>query len=149
MTEIRIGDAEREAAVAALGEHYAAGRLTKEEYDERAEQAWVARASSALAPLFVDLPAPSWNRPTMASTTSTGPSYTRRQPALTDRPRRGFRPPFLPVLLVVLGLAMLVNVPWPFLLLFGWLLWRGLAFRAFGARRWSQQSGQGWPRGRC
>ena len=35
--ELRIGDAEREAAVTALGEHYAAGRLTKEEYDERAD----------------------------------------------------------------------------------------------------------------
>ena len=33
--ELRIGDAEREAAVTALGEHYAAGRLTKDEYDER------------------------------------------------------------------------------------------------------------------
>ena len=35
--ELRIGDDDREAAVTALGEHYAAGRLTKEEYDERAD----------------------------------------------------------------------------------------------------------------
>jgi uncharacterized membrane protein len=56
--EIRIGDAEREAAVAALGEHYAAGRLTKEEYDERAAVAWTAKTNSALWPLFADLPRP-------------------------------------------------------------------------------------------
>ena len=35
--ELRIGDAEREATISALGEHYAAGRLTKEEYDERSD----------------------------------------------------------------------------------------------------------------
>ena len=54
--ELRIGDSEREAAVAALGDHYAAGRLTKEEYDERAARAWEARTRSALWPLFSDLP---------------------------------------------------------------------------------------------
>ena len=31
---LRIGDAEREAAAQALGEHYAVGRLTRDEYDE-------------------------------------------------------------------------------------------------------------------
>jgi hypothetical protein len=41
-SEMRIGDAEREAAVTALGEHFAAGRLTKEEYDERSGRAWTA-----------------------------------------------------------------------------------------------------------
>ena len=56
--ELRIGDTEREAAVAALGEHFAAGRLTKEEFDERTAAAWTARTSGAMAPLFDDLPAP-------------------------------------------------------------------------------------------
>ena len=56
MTELRIGDADREAAVRALGEHYAAGRLTKEEFDERADPAWAAKTGSALQPLFADLP---------------------------------------------------------------------------------------------
>jgi hypothetical protein len=61
--ELRIGDSEREAAVAALGDHYAAGRLTKEEYDERAARAWEARTRSALWPLFSDLPRPQSERP--------------------------------------------------------------------------------------
>jgi hypothetical protein len=144
--EVRIGDAEREAAVSALGEHYAAGRLTKEEYDERAEQAWAARTGSGLTPLFLDLPAPHWSAP---SQRAVAPQPSRwaapRSPA--DRPvqrRGGF--PFLPVFLLVLGLTMLFNVPWPLLLLFGWLLWRGVLFRAFGSRRWSPPgaSHTGW-----
>ena len=55
-TEIRIGDAEREQAVSALGEHYLAGRITQEEYDERAAAAWTAKTVSQLQPLFWDLP---------------------------------------------------------------------------------------------
>ena len=53
---MRIGDAEREAAVTALGEHYAAGRLTLEEYDERTSRAYAARTLADLWPLFRDLP---------------------------------------------------------------------------------------------
>lgn len=53
----RIGDVEREAALTALGEHYAAGRLAKEEYDERSDLALRARTHADLTPLFDDLPA--------------------------------------------------------------------------------------------
>lgn len=56
MAQLRIGDSERDAAVAALGEHYAAGRLTKQEFDERADRAAAARFNADLAPLFADLP---------------------------------------------------------------------------------------------
>jgi hypothetical protein len=54
--ESRIGDVEREAALTALGEHYAAGRLTKDEYDERSDLALRARTHADLTPLFGDLP---------------------------------------------------------------------------------------------
>jgi hypothetical protein len=54
--ELRIGDAERDAAVTALGEHYAAGRLTRQEYDERSDLALRARTDSDVRHLFVDLP---------------------------------------------------------------------------------------------
>ena len=53
---IRIGNAEREAAVRALGEHYAQGRLDHQEYEERTTAAYVARTSDDLVPLFEDLP---------------------------------------------------------------------------------------------
>jgi hypothetical protein len=53
---MRIGNAEREAAVRALGEHYAQGRLDQQEYEERTSAAYAARTSDDLAPLFEDLP---------------------------------------------------------------------------------------------
>lgn len=53
---VRIGDAERDEALDELGEHYAAGRLTREELDERTETAMGARFDSDLEPLFRDLP---------------------------------------------------------------------------------------------
>jgi hypothetical protein len=55
---VRIGDAERDEALTTLGEHFAAGRLNREEFDERAEQAMAARFDSDLAVLFKDLPKP-------------------------------------------------------------------------------------------
>jgi TM2 domain-containing membrane protein YozV len=53
---VRIGNSEREAAVRALGEHFAEGRLDPEEYEERAAAAYAARTADDLAPLFKDLP---------------------------------------------------------------------------------------------
>ena len=53
---IRIGDTERDRAIAALGDHFAAGRLTAEEFDQRTDQALQARFNADLEPLFVDLP---------------------------------------------------------------------------------------------
>jgi hypothetical protein len=55
---VRIGYAEREAAVAALGEHLAAGRLDPDEYSSRVEAATAARSRAELVPLFADLPRP-------------------------------------------------------------------------------------------
>lgn len=55
---LRIGTAEREAAVAALGEHLAAGRLDAGEYENRMTLATAARSRADLRPLFADLPDP-------------------------------------------------------------------------------------------
>ena len=54
--ETRIGDAEREQASAALGDHYAAGRLDHVEYSERLDAIWTARTRGDLDVLFHDLP---------------------------------------------------------------------------------------------
>lgn len=54
--EVRIGTAEREEAVALLGEHFSAGRLTLDEFDERVTLANLARTRGDLVPLFTDLP---------------------------------------------------------------------------------------------
>ncbi|WP_163508766.1 DUF1707 SHOCT-like domain-containing protein [Fodinicola acaciae] len=56
--ELRIGDAEREAAIAALGEHLSAGRLTLDEYGTRSAEATSATTRGDLLALFKDLPAP-------------------------------------------------------------------------------------------
>src|SRR6266511_2215675 len=55
---VRIGDAERDQAVAMLSEHFVAGRLTQDEFEERSEHATRARYADDLAPLFDDLPDP-------------------------------------------------------------------------------------------
>ena len=56
--ELRIGDRERELAMAALDEHRRAGRLDADEYHDRSATAATARVRSALDTLFEDLPAP-------------------------------------------------------------------------------------------
>ncbi|SEP74637.1 DUF1707 SHOCT-like domain-containing protein [Microlunatus flavus] len=55
---VRIGDAERDEALDRLGDHFAAGRLTREEFDERSETAMGARFDRDLEALFRDLPKP-------------------------------------------------------------------------------------------
>ena len=53
---IRVSDTERDQAVAELTEHYQAGRLTLEEFDDRSSQALQAKTGSDLGALFTDLP---------------------------------------------------------------------------------------------
>ncbi|MBC6448450.1 DUF1707 SHOCT-like domain-containing protein [Actinokineospora xionganensis] len=55
---MRIGDAEREDGLRALGEHMAAGRLTVDEYGDRSAKVATARTRGELLSLFTDLPDP-------------------------------------------------------------------------------------------
>lgn len=54
--DFRISDAERADAAAALGEHYAQGRIDLDEHAERLDRIWAARTRRELAPVFADLP---------------------------------------------------------------------------------------------
>jgi TM2 domain-containing membrane protein YozV len=56
--QLRIGTAEREQALAALGEHLAAGRLDPAAYNQRMSHAAVAQNVGELRAIFADLPAP-------------------------------------------------------------------------------------------
>jgi hypothetical protein len=56
--DVRIGDAEREEAHTALGEHMSAGRLDIDEYGDRSAKVAAARTRNELVALFTDLPAP-------------------------------------------------------------------------------------------
>jgi hypothetical protein len=54
--DMRVSDAERDLAVAELSEHFQAGRLTQDEFDERSGRALQARTGADLNGLFTDLP---------------------------------------------------------------------------------------------
>ncbi|MFC4113490.1 DUF1707 SHOCT-like domain-containing protein [Nonomuraea zeae] len=54
--DLRIGDAEREQTMAALREHFAQGRLTHEELDERLDRTLAAKTARDLAAVTADLP---------------------------------------------------------------------------------------------
>jgi len=53
---VRVGDADREAIAAQLREHYADGRLTLEELNERLDQAFAAKTKADLNTVMRDLP---------------------------------------------------------------------------------------------
>lgn len=53
---LRVSDADRDAVVAQLGEHAAAGRLTLAEHSDRIEQAMEAKTRGELDVLLTDLP---------------------------------------------------------------------------------------------
>jgi hypothetical protein len=57
-SDIRIGDAEREEALKALGEHMSAGRLELDEYGDRSALVTTAKTRRDLLALFADLPRP-------------------------------------------------------------------------------------------
>src|SRR6202012_4220262 len=54
--EMRVSDAEREAAAAELQEHFASGRLNQDELNERLAAAFAAKTRGDLNALFTDLP---------------------------------------------------------------------------------------------
>jgi Domain of unknown function (DUF1707) len=53
---VRVGDADRDATAAELREHYASGRLTLEELNERLDQAFAAKTRADLNAVMRDLP---------------------------------------------------------------------------------------------
>jgi hypothetical protein len=115
--EMKASDSDRDAVVSDLSEHFQAGRLTAEEFDERTGRALAARTWGELRGLLADLPA-----------TRPGPPA----PAMRTSSARPWRPSVrlaLPPIVVLAGIgitvAALVNVPhvrWGFI----WLLLSGL-----------------------
>ena len=79
---VRVGDADREAVAAQLREHYADGRLTLEELNERLDQAFAAKTRADLNTVLRDLPYMS--RP-FTSTPAGGPATPRGPPRLRHR----------------------------------------------------------------
>ena len=140
MDQLRIGDADREHALGLLGEHYALGRLTKDEFDERSARAYAARTRSELWPLFTDLPRPETERPV-------GPALGDRTSGRErfGRPGRPFGFPLVPVLLVALVVSILVGHPVVLLVLLGFLVLKVLRFRGHTGHHHGYHHAGGWP----
>ncbi|WP_405167055.1 DUF1707 domain-containing protein [Nocardia sp. NBC_01499] len=58
LPEVRIGTAEREEAMQRLSDHFAAGRLSVAEFDERSAVIAAAVTRGDVTPVFADLPNP-------------------------------------------------------------------------------------------
>ena len=120
-TPMRIGDAERDRAIAALGDHFAEGRLNSEEFEQRVDQAIKARFNEDLEPLFVDLPR------TVEPRTESGSNH-RSDTHFAWSPVVWFAP-----LIVICALvaAVILSAPW----LVWMFLWVFLITRLFRHRR--------------
>ena len=113
---LRVGDAERQRAAAALGEHYAAGRLDHEEFDTRVQGAYGSRTRVDLQGLFSDLPEPAPFRPEPPA------GWRDGRAARDGGPRRVGPPPFAFVFLVGLVATVALNFPVLPILLLVWFV---------------------------
>jgi hypothetical protein len=133
---IRASDADRERVTARLRDHYAEGRLTSEELDERTSAALHAKTFGDLRRVMTDLPDPVLMPQAPPGLQSAGPPWLTR--------RRG--PRFLPVAMILLLVALLAPGPgwvvfafFKVILLF-WLV-TGLAAFVFARRFRRRMSG--------
>jgi len=102
---MRVSDADREAVTARLRDHYAEGRLTSAELDERVSAALSAKTFGDLRPLTRDLPGPAPAPPRAgARPNRAGPRWAGPPWAGPRRVRR--RPPVLLFLLIALFVAL-------------------------------------------
>lgn len=155
---LRVGDAERDQVASALHEHFAQGRLTREELDERVTAALSATTVGDLRKVTEDLPAaadaplplvtgggrtpgavragPPWGP------YAGGPPWgwhTRRMAYRGRHPRVG--PPIGVFLLAVFLIAAFGGGGWVAFPLFV-LLWGAMAFAGVRrARRWHRSAG--------
>src|SRR5260221_8770143 len=152
---IRISDADRERVTSRLREHFAEGRVTSEELDERIPAALSAKTFGDLRPIMADLPDPApVPLPSMPSARWAG-----RPGALAWR-----GPRILPLAMIVLVAALVIpGVGWAFLTVFKvmlvlWLVaclagvFAALRFRRHVRRHWRdgdlhRQDGN-WPQRR-
>jgi hypothetical protein len=155
--DMRIGDADREAVAAHLREHYAQGRLTMDEFDQRLDAAFAATMRSQLSALTRDLPpaaAPSAPLPVSvagARRERAGRERAGREHRPGSRARLGFIPMIISAVIAWLLIfdLQLRMFPWPgklaiFLLIFTvvrgvmrriWHLGRGAGYMGCGRYR--------------
>lgn len=156
-SELRVGDAERDAVASALHEHFAQGRLDREELDERLSAALAAKTVGDLREVIRDLPAtphpvaagdgagrsarsrgqwegshwhgPHWHRPLGTGPYQGGPPWAWR-PGARRMAYRGGRPRFAPragVFLIALVPVAALTRGWFLFPLFA-VVWCAMAF---------------------
>ena len=134
--QLRVSDADRDAAITELGEHFQAGRLDPAELEDRTGRALRARIGSDLEELLADLP---------------------RRPQAPERPRAAPRPraaliPFLVPVLVAAALTAVVLIAggagsedghheWAF----GWALWWVIPVMTLRLLWWRRRMGGARP----
>ncbi|ASU77576.1 DUF1707 domain-containing protein [Actinopolyspora erythraea] len=124
---VRIGDHDRDRVIALLGEHFSAGRLEIDEFDERCRLAARARFRSDVAALFADLPYP---HPEVLTTRQSAPAVEPEGPASGGAPsRRRGAALGVAVVVAMIGLLVVTRQIWVLLPLVGF------AFVWFGTRR--------------
>jgi Domain of unknown function (DUF1707) len=115
--DLRVGDADRQAVVAELQQHYVEGRLSSDELGERVSQALQARTFADFSPLLADLPA--LTPEPSALPTAAAPDETSWHSQLMTPP--------LGAILLIIGMLALIWVfmmpgmrfgffPWPLLI---------------------------------
>ena len=102
---IRVSDADRDRVTAQLRDHFAAGRITRSELDERLSAALNAKTFGDLRRIMADLPGP------VPALPGAAPPPLRATPAWAVRRH----PPFPPLILLALLAALLIPGA-------GWLL---------------------------
>ena len=143
--DLRIGDSDREAAAAFLREHYAQGRLTLEEFNQRLDAVFAATTQGQLSTVIRDLP--------HAGVAAAAPPATRADPheersrqRYRSAPWRGLR--MLPVIIAVMAVWLLLfdlhlRAFWPGRL----AIFLAVFAAARGLMRWVWRQGGGGPRG--
>ena len=148
---LRIGHAEREAAAASLREHYAQGRLTLEEFNERLDATFKAVTQNELNRITADLPHAAPHSAALPVTAAPAGGRDRARQDWSHGHHHHPRLAFFPLIIAALGTWLLVldlhlrAFPWPgklaiFLAIFGVI--RGVLRRVFGMRR-SRVGGRG------
>jgi hypothetical protein len=149
--DLRIGDAEREAAATHLREHFAQGRLSQDEFNQRLDAVFTARTQSQIDALTADLPraaAPSAALSVTAAD-SDGRERSRQDHQSGPRARLGF----FPVIIAALATWLLIveiplrTFPWPgrvaiFLAILAVI--RGLLKRVLGLGRGGRARARGY-----
>ncbi len=165
---VRVGDADRDAVAAQLREHYADGRLTLEELNERLDQAFAAKTKADLNTVMRDLPqvprpaagmpygGTGWQGPAWPGPMATRPGQDHSHDGWGGSQRPGgFGNAFAPLMglvwfLLILGSVFLFGLgggdrPLAIILFFAAL---ALVRRLFGLGRRRRYGGPRGPRGR-